>query len=165
MEAEAALDRCQTLVDDLLTLARKGRGVAEPEPVDVAEVVERCWRTVETGRAKLDTDVDRTIVADRTRVRQLFENLVRNSIDHGGTGVTVTVGDVENGFYLEDDGPGIPEETRDEVFESAYSTVEDNTGFGLAIVEEIVDAHGWEVSVGEASSGGARFEITGVETA
>ena len=165
VEAEAALDRCQTLVDDILSLAREGRGVAETEPVDVAEVVERCWRTVETSRAKLDTDVDRTIVADRTRVRQLLENLVRNSIDHGGTGVTVTVGDVENGFYLEDDGPGIPEEIRDEVFESAYSTVEDNTGFGLAIVEEVVDAHGWEVSVGEASSGGARFEITGVETA
>jgi len=78
--------------------------------------------------------------------------------------VTITVGEVENGFYIADDGPGIPEEIRDEVFESAYSTVQGNTGFGLAIVKEIVDAHGWEISIGEASSGGARFEVTGVET-
>jgi signal transduction histidine kinase len=92
-----------------------------------------------------------------------LENLIRNSIEHGETSVAITVGDVEDGFYVEDDGPGIPGEIRDEAFESAYSTVQDNTGFGLAIVKEIVDAHGWDISIGEASSGGARFEITGVE--
>jgi signal transduction histidine kinase len=162
VEAEAALDRCQTLVDDLLTLAREGRRVAETEPISVSELVERCWRTVETGRATLRTDVDRTVVGNRSRVQQLLENLLRNAIDHGGDSVTITVGEVENGFYVADDGPGIPEEIRDEVFESAHSTVQGNTGFGLAIVKEIVDAHGWEISIGEASAGGARFEITGV---
>jgi PAS domain S-box-containing protein len=163
VEAEAALDRCQTLIDDLLSLAREGQSVAETEPIDVAEVVERGWSTVETSQATLHTDIDRTIVADRSRLRQLFENLIRNSIEHGETSVTITVGDVEDGFYVEDDGPGIPGEIRDEVFESAYSTIQDNTGFGLAIVKKIVDAHGWDISIGEASSGGARFEITGVE--
>jgi len=164
VDAEAALDRCQTLVDDLLTLAREGQRVGETEPVDVAEFVERCWRTVETSQATLHTDIDRTVIGDRSRVQQLFENLIRNAIDHGGESVTITVGEVENGFYVADDGSGIPEEIRDEVFESAYSTVQDNAGFGLAIVKEIVNAHGWEIAVSEAATGGAQFEITGVET-
>ena len=78
--------------------------------------------------------------------------------------MTITVGEVENGFYVADDGSGIPEEIRDEVSESAYPTVQDNAGFGLAIVTEIVNAHGWEIAVSEAATGGAQFEITGVET-
>jgi signal transduction histidine kinase len=51
------------------------------------------------------------------------------------------------------------------VFETGFSTAEDGTGFGLAIVGEIADAHGWSVSVTEGHEGGARFEITGVERA
>jgi len=84
------------------------------------------------------------------------------AIDHGGPDVTVEVRELEDGFYVADDGPGIPEENRERVFESAYSTVQDNTGFGLAIVTEIVDAHGWDVTITESASGGAQFTITGV---
>jgi signal transduction histidine kinase len=62
-----------------------------------------------------------------------------------------------------DDGPGIPESDRLGVFESGYSTAPDGTGFGLTIVEEIAEAHGWEVSVTASRDGGARFEIRGVE--
>jgi len=163
VEAEAALDRCQTLVDDLLTLARKGQSVAETETVSLESTTERCWATVETADATLHADADRTIVADRSRLRQLIGNLIRNAIDHVGPDVTVEVGSLEDGFYVADDGPGIPESDREQVFESGYSTVQDNTGFGLAIVSEIVDAHGWDVTVTESASGGARFEITGVE--
>jgi len=161
--AEAALDRCQTLVDDLLTLAREGQSVAETETISLEEITEQCWTVVETASATLTTDTDQVIVADRSRLQQLLENLIRNAIDHGGADVTVEIGTLENGFYVADDGPGIPEDDRDQVFRSAYSMVQGNTGFGLAIVKEIVDAHGWEISIGEASSGGARFEITGVE--
>jgi signal transduction histidine kinase len=78
--------------------------------------------------------------------------------------VTVEVGQLEDGFYIADNGPGIPDDIRDEVFQSAYSTVEDNTGFGLAIVKEVVNAHGWDITIEERASGGARFEITGVES-
>ncbi|WP_436935713.1 PAS domain S-box protein [Halovenus marina] len=164
-KAETALDRCQTLVDDLLTLAREGQSVAETETFSVSEVLKRSWAVVATNEATLHVDTDQRIVADRSRVRQLLENLVRNAVDHGGDSVTVTVGALEDGFYVADDGPGIPEEIRDEVFESSYSTVPDNTGFGLAIVKEIVDAHGWDITVETSDAGGARFEITGVDTA
>lgn len=75
----------------------------------------------------------------------------------------MTVGDLPDGFHVADDGPGIPEEARERVFESGYSTVEDGTGFGLNIVAEIAEAHGWDVDIDESRAGGARFEFTGVE--
>jgi PAS domain S-box-containing protein len=81
--------------------------------------------------------------------------------------VTVTIGDLDDGFYLEDDGPGIPPDRRERVFEAGYSTNPDGTGFGLRIVKEIVDAHGWTISVVDGTEdhgGGARFEIRGVTT-
>ena len=67
-----------------------------------------------------------------------------------------------SGFYVADDGPGIPEADREEVFTSGYSTDPGGTGFGLSIVEQIADAHGWSVGVTASESGGARFEITDV---
>ncbi|MFC7137933.1 sensor histidine kinase [Halobaculum litoreum] len=89
-----------------------------------------------------------------------MENLLRNAVDHGGDGVTVTVGDCDGGFFLEDDGPGIDTVEGGDVFEAGISTANGGTGFGLAIVSRIVDAHGWSVDVTESESGGARFEIT-----
>ena len=80
--------------------------------------------------------------------------------------MTITVGTMEDkgGFYVADNGPGIPEEDCEQVFESGFTTNQDGTGFGLAIVRETVEAHGWDVRVAESESGGARFEITDVET-
>jgi len=77
--------------------------------------------------------------------------------------VAVTVGALPDGFYIEDDGPGIPADERDDVFDAGYSTTEEGTGFGLSIVQQIADAHGWDIRVTDGSDGGARFEITGVE--
>jgi len=158
-----AHERMGTLINDLLTLARQGEQVTDTEAIDLATLTENCWRNVATAEATLTTDVSRAIKADKARLQQLLENLIRNAIDHGGPDVTVEVGDLEDGFYVADDGPGIPEENREQVFKSAYSTVQDNTGFGLAIVTEIVDAHGWDVTITESASGGAQFTITGVK--
>jgi signal transduction histidine kinase len=153
------------LLEDMLTLARESEAVEEPEPIVLADVVEACWNTVETPDATLVTATELTIRADESRLQQLLENLVRNAVEHGGEGVTVTVGDLADGtgFYVEDDGRGIPADEREAVFEYGYSTTEDGTGFGLAIVEEIVEAHGWAVAATDGEAGGARFEITGVE--
>ena len=165
VKAESALERCQALVDDLLSLAREGALAAETEPVSLEDAAEQCWASVETGDATLTIDTDQTVMADRSRLKQLLENLIRNAIDHVGPDVTVEVGRLADGFYVADDGPGIGADDREEVFKSAYSTVPDNTGFGLAIVSEIANAHGWDVTVTESASGGARFEITGVKHA
>ncbi|MFC7134243.1 MULTISPECIES: PAS domain S-box protein [Salinibaculum] len=157
-----AHDRIRSLIEDVLTLAREGNPVETVEPVGLAETAETCWKTVETGDATLAVETQSTVLADRSRLRRMFENLVQNSVDHGGPGVTVTVGDVEGGFCVADDGPGIPPEKRSEVFERGYSTSEDGTGFGLRIVEQLADAHDWEVSVAASDAGGARVEFTGV---
>jgi signal transduction histidine kinase len=61
-----------------------------------------------------------------------------------------------------DDGPGIPADEREAVFDAGYSTAEEGNGFGLRIVDQVVAAHGWEIAVTESADGGARFEITGV---
>jgi signal transduction histidine kinase len=93
----------------------------------------------------------------------LLENLFRNALDHGGKDVTVTVGILERGFYVEDDGSGISADPPTDIFESGYSTTSEGTGFGLAIVADIVEAHGWEIHVTSGESGGARFEVRGVD--
>ena len=80
--------------------------------------------------------------------------------------MTVSVGVLPDrpGFYVADDGPGIPESDCESVFDPGYTTREEGTGFGLAIVAETVAAHGWKIQVTESETGGARFEILGVET-
>jgi len=160
---ERAHDRMEVLIEDLLTLAMEGDNATDLEPVDIAALVRRCWDNVETADATVVTDVDRTVRVDESRIKQLFENLFRNAVEHGGDDVTVTVGELSDGFYVADDGPGISEADHDTVFEAGYSESREGTGFGLSIVEDIVDAHGWEIGVTEGADGGARFEITGVE--
>jgi PAS domain S-box-containing protein len=161
--AADAVDRSQALIDDLLTLARRGDNVDETNPVDLEKVVESSWQTVEAQQATLDIDAPQVIDADRSRLRQLFENLCRNAVEHGGEEVTVSVGAIDDGFYVADTGPGISESDREKLFEVGYSTKKDGTGFGLRIVEQIADAHGWEVTATESEQGGARFEFTGVK--
>mgnify|MGYP002760485983 FL=1 len=156
--------RMETLIDDLLTLAREGNSVGELESVRLDSLVEGCWRNVDTEEATIRIEAERTIRADRSRLQQLLENLFRNAVEHSGKNVSITVGVFDTGFYIEDDGQGIPPERRDKVFDIGYSTADEGTGFGLAIVRRIAEAHGWNISAIEASTGGARFEITGVDT-
>ena len=172
-----AHDRMDALIEDLLALAREDESKVETAPVDLADVADASWRNVRTDDAVLDTETTALVRADRPRLQQLFENLFRNSIEHGSTGnrtesddgaeqrgpdVRVTVGDLDGGFYVEDDGPGVDPADRERVFETGYSTSETGTGFGLAIVESVAQSHGWDVTVTEGSDGGARFEFTGV---
>ncbi|MWV65537.1 GAF domain-containing protein [Halorubrum sp. JWXQ-INN 858] len=153
--------RMGALIDDLLTLARDGEEVTETESVALGALLERCWDTVETGAAELRIRTERTVVADPNRLRQLFENLIRNAVEHGGEGITLTVGDLSDGdgFYVADDGPGIPSAERSKVFEFGYTTTRGGTGFGLSIVMRIAEAHGWSVTATESVDGGTRFEF------
>lgn len=160
---ESTLARMRELIEPLPTLARQGRFVNSPEPVPLTDTVRRSWQAVGAVEAELHVDNAGMIVCDQARLRQLFENLFRNAVQHGGDDTTVHVGELDDGFYVEDDGPGIDEANRNLAFELGYTTHEDGTGFGLAIVKEIVEAHGWEIRITEGCNGGTRFEITGVE--
>ncbi|MFA9515682.1 sensor histidine kinase [Halopenitus sp. H-Gu1] len=162
---DTALKRMETLIDDLLTLARQGEPADDTDRVTLSTTADQAWAVVDTKQATLRTERDLTFTADPDRLQQLFENLFRNSIEHAGEDVTVRTGALpdQSGFYVEDDGPGIPEDDRNGVFTSGYSTTEEGTGLGLAIVSEIVGAHDWAVNLIASKDGGARFEISEVE--
>jgi signal transduction histidine kinase len=162
---EQSLDRIHRLVEDVLSLARTGDVEVDPEAVALSGVVERCWETVDTTVATLRDETASTIVADEDRLHQLLANLVRNAVEHNGGEVTVTVGDLTDGFFVADDGVGIPDGERGQVLERGYSGSGHGTGLGLAVVTEIASAHGWTVTVTDSESGGARFEFRGVERA
>ncbi|MFC5133813.1 MULTISPECIES: sensor histidine kinase [Haloferacaceae] len=153
------------LIEDALSFARMGDRVVDVERVDVAAVAERAWGTVETADATLRIEEVGAIDGDASRLRTLFENLFRNAVEHGGEGVTVTVGREGTTLFVADDGPGIPEADRETVFEVGFSTNHDGTGFGLGIVSEIATAHGWTAAATEAEGGGARIELRGVTAA
>jgi len=158
-----AHDRIGNLISDLLTLARDGKTIETTEWIGFKPLIESCWDVAETANATLITEIDCRIRADQSRLQQLLENLIRNAVDHGRSDVTISIGEFEDGFYVADDGPGIPETDRDQIFENGYTTSQDGTGFGLAIVQGIAHAHGWKITLDETRDNGACFEITGVE--
>ncbi|NHN42819.1 GAF domain-containing protein [Halorubellus sp. JP-L1] len=158
---QAEHERMFDMIDDLLTLARQGEAIGDVETVDLEGVVASAWETVDTANATVETASLPAVEGDPDRIRQLFENLFRNAALHAGPDVNVTVGGFPGGFFVADDGPGIPEAERDAVLEMGMTTAkgEGGTGFGLAIVTEVADGHGWGVEVTESESGGARFEF------
>jgi PAS domain S-box-containing protein len=161
---EAALDRLGELVEDLAEVMREGELVREETPVELAPCLRAVWESMETTAATLTVETDATVRADEEALKRLLENLFKNALEHAGDDVHVTVGSLPTGFYVADDGPGIPPDERDRIFEVGYSTKESSGGFGMASVRQLVIAHGWEITVTEGTPGGARFEIADVET-
>src|SRR6056297_1263481 len=164
-ELDAALDRMAGIIDDVLTMVRCGYDLESIDALAFGDVVTSCWDTVATADASLQIESDGQLFADASRIRSLFENLFRNAVEHGGEWVTVTVGLVDDGFYVADDGPGIPSDERDRVLEPGWTSNADGTGLGLNIVCEIAQALEWDIDVTESAAGGARFEFSGVRTA
>ena len=160
---DRALNRMETLIDDLLVLARDGDTIGDTEPVSVTATAERAWSLVRVPNATLTIAEDiGEVTADPNRLQQLFENLFRNAVDHGGAGVTVEVGPRSDssggkGMYVADDGPGFPSDAKDSLFDSGFSTA-DSSGIGLAIVQRISDAHGWQIDV--RNDDGAVFDFS-----
>lgn len=166
---ESAINRIDHITEDVLWLAREGRDIGSMNPVLLQGVIDAAWEIVADRKEHADLRYaddglsTAKIEADKDRLRRLVENLISNALEHGGRDVTVTVGSSENGFYVGDDGPGIPEDRRSDIFVAGYSTAKEGTGFGLSIVKQIAEGHDWEICVTEGSDGGTRFEITGVD--
>lgn len=158
-----ALDRIEAIATDMLALARHGSLGGDCESVSLGAVARLAWESIDTREATLVIDADGTVEANPSQLRTLFENLFKNAVGHGGNDVTVTVGRLPGGFYVEDTGPGIPADHREKVFEHGYTTGYGGTGTGLTIVQRIAAAHDWVVTLGESSSGGARFEFVGAD--
>ena len=159
-------ERMDAMIEDLLLLARAETSVDTDGTVALASRAKRAWEGVRTPGAKLELDFPGAseIRGDPELLGHVFENLFRNAVDHNDRPVTVRVGVLaENGertgFYVEDDGCGIDPDSAGQVTDYGYSTAESGTGFGLSIVAEFVDRHGWELTIGDSTDGGARFEI------
>lgn len=166
---QSSLERMNAILDDALVLVRE-TDVTETRPVDLATIAGDAWEHVETGEATLETPGTASYEADATLLMQALENLLRNAVENAGPDVTVTIAplaDGRSGFSVEDDGPGIPVDDREGIFEPGFTTrnAEGGTGLGLAIVDRIVSAHGWEIVATAGETGGARFEVTGVTSA
>ncbi|WP_128904504.1 sensor histidine kinase [Halorubrum amylolyticum] len=167
--AANAHERMDDLIEGLLSLATAGKSVDEVDRVSLDGTARRVWSRLETADATLSVEgPDVPAFADGDRLEQLLSNLFRNAIEHAGDDVVVrvTIERREDGVALAvaDDGPGVPPDQRSQVTERGVS-LGGGTGLGLAIVGDIAEAHGWEFSVEESWTGGARFEISGIEAA
>ena len=165
--ARDALDRMDDIIESTLQVARSGRDDPDEATVSLSAIAERGWRNVPTGDSTLELRGDDRVRADPDQLESLLENLFRNAVEHGASGgpVSVTVGATEDGFYVADDGVGLPESEREAVFQRGVTTSEGGTGLGLSIVRDIADAHGWQVALQESGAGGVRIEVSGVAAA
>lgn len=166
-DIDNALERMDTMIENLLTLTREGQAIEERDTVCLLDTVEYAWQISDTKDVVLEDDELSTAVlyADKDRLYTLFENLFRNVAEHATPHATVTVGasPSQNEFYIRDDGSGFPDSI--DIFEKGATTSPQGTGLGLAIVERIVEAHGWEIRASEhEQTGGAKFTISGVKS-
>jgi two-component system sensor histidine kinase GlrK len=137
----------------------------------VKQVLENQQLTLLSQRVRLDVRIeDVTLIADRSKVRLILENLVSNAVKYSPKGGTIHLRARTAGELLEldvaDSGPGIPVEDRAHVFEAFYtgraskSSAVKGTGIGLSVVLEFVSAHGGSVQIVDGEFPGAHFRIT-----
>jgi len=159
---EQSLDRMESMIDELLTVARTETITPETEQLRLADLVVTAWETTQTAATTIACELpdSMTVVAERSLLKNVFENLFRNAVEHNESPVTVSVGELDTGgFYVEDTGTGFPETDSQSVFAQGVSTNDRGTGFGLAITRNLIEAHGWTITATESTTGGARFEI------
>ncbi|WP_255171743.1 sensor histidine kinase [Natrononativus amylolyticus] len=158
-----AHERIDEIISVLLLTARTGETATPGELIAIADAATDAWADVDSPSATLVVETEQSIRVDPVHFHHLLENLFKNAVDHGGDDVTVRVGDLEDGFFVADDGPGIPPEDHEAVVDAGYTTAEDGIGFGLSFVTQIADAYDWEFTVTESDSGGAQFECTAAD--
>ena len=147
------------LIEDLQKGASAGIDHAEIERVLLPMLADQCWQNVAASGATLCNASTLTLWADPSSLRRVLENLFRNAIEHNDADIRMEVGDLDeaDGFYVADDGSGIPERVRDSVFEPGVSTGCDRSGLGLSIVAQVVEAHDWQIRVSESDAGDRAF--------
>lgn len=154
-----SIGRVESLLDELSTVASVAGPIDDVEPVELAELAPTIWGELGAPDAALRVETGRTVEADPDSLRLVLERLFENALLHGGTDVTVTVGETERGFYVADDGPGIAPEDEGKIFQQGYGTARDGEGYGLFVARSVAAAHGWDLVAGTSEAGGARFDI------
>ena len=169
--------KLQRMIENLLSFSAWQTTSVGLEPTEfrlrpvVKQVLENQQLTLLSQRVRLDVKVaDVTLVADRSKMRLILENLVSNAVKYSPKGGTIHLRAAPQGEQLvldvADNGPGIPKEDREHVFEAFYtgraskSTSVKGTGIGLSVVLEFVSAHGGSVQIVDGEFPGAHFRIT-----
>ena len=160
--ADDALSNLDSAIDNLADAMQEGSIAESMTRVQLASVFEDALSSVGFDSTRLSVDPDLFVEGDACAITRLAENLLSNAIDHAGPSPSVRVGAIGNGFFVEDDGPGIPEADRETVFDPGRTSKHDEGGYGLVSVRQIALAHGWCVHATDGVDGGARFEFTDV---
>ncbi|GCF12318.1 hypothetical protein Harman_02530 [Haloarcula mannanilytica] len=153
--------RMSFLIDDLMEIARQGERQYTAEPVSLSDVLAEAWNAIDTGTSTVEIDCTGTVLADRSRLCQLAENFFRLATDRGES-VRITVADTADGFFLEHDGRPLDGDSQGP-FELSYGSTDEGAGLHLAVIREIARGHGWDISLGDGSSGRVRLDVIGVE--
>jgi PAS domain S-box-containing protein len=165
--AADALDRIETMIDEALVMARDPEAIEiERVPVDLDDLAADCLDSGDFGDRPADAEVvvedPGPVRGDPTLLRRAVGNLIGNAFDHAGDGTTVRVGIDDRGVYVADDGPGLPDDERERAKLTDFGVSPDGgVGIGLAIVERVATAHGWELSLEESADGGFRATLVG----
>ncbi|MFP4625600.1 MAG: sensor histidine kinase [Natronomonas sp.] len=162
-------ERMKAMIDGLLAYSRVQTRASPFEPVDTEDVVETTLSDlqlrIDDGDASVSVGSLPDVVADPNQLGQVFQNLIKNAIDHGGNGVEIditgTTKEDATEFAVSDSGPGIPPDRRDDVFDIFDTGVDsDGTGIGLAVVQEIVERHEGEIWMSSTVGDGTTFFFT-----
>lgn len=166
------VDRVTQRLNQFIAYSRPSE--AQLAPTDLKVLVSDVARTLESDREDKDirfslNGPDLIVQADESLLRQVVFNLMLNAIQalqQGGAIDVVVAKDSEGSATLEvrDNGPGVPESAREDIFRPYFTTSKQGTGLGLAIVRHAVLAHGWSIAYRPAEGAGAVFSICGIAT-
>jgi signal transduction histidine kinase len=165
----SAVTSLDGIVNDILAFA--GHGRLAVQPVALARVIEEVMALTAPQRAALpgtihvsEAAADAFVRVDEREVTRALVNLVFNALDAAGPGGrvwldAVDAGEGQVGIVVADDGPGVPAELRQRIFNPFFTTKDTGTGLGLSIVHRIAEAHGGRVEIGDRPGGGAAFTM------
>ncbi|WP_248516267.1 PAS domain-containing sensor histidine kinase [Salinarchaeum laminariae] len=154
------LDVLDGLLADVMTLARYTRTPSERSSIELRDMLQTVWDDLDAEHGELAIEADPILFADEEQLHCLLRNLLQVAVGHGGTGVRIEVGQLEEGFYVERSGAPLTPQERDALMEGRVDDASASLGLAMTIVVSIADANGWNATV---SSGGRRFEFTDVD--
>lgn len=165
------VDAIGRTVNQLLHMAEiSGGRPRRLQPVVVADIAQqaarflswRAERSAVTIHIKEVNGTDIQLQADPGELFVLFKNILENAVDFSPAGGAIVVRIAPDGFEVEDQGPGVPPEHRDRVFDRFWrggQTDRAGSGLGLAICHEVAQAHGWHIACGGSHTGGAVLRV------
>lgn len=167
--AEEGADRMQAMIDDLLQYSRVQTDGDPFETVDSDAVLDEVLQDLELKIAEAEVEIERetlpTVTGDRAQLGQVFQNLTKNAIEHGDENtvvkITATQHETNTEFTVADNGPGIPEDRQDDIFDIFDKGGDsDGTGIGLAVCQQVIERHGGDIWVNSTEGEGTTFTFT-----